>query len=93
MGENKDPIYRLGEVTWILGTLVAAALAIIYAGLPAASYVDELLFGPKPRDPGNFSIFSTFMWIIIIPNIAAIPFFFVVWISNKMFARNDDHDF
>ncbi len=89
MSKQKDPIYRLGEATWVIGTLAVAALAVFYAGLPAASYVDELLFGPKPRDQGFFLMF---LWLVIIPNIAAAPFFVVVWLSNKAFGRDKEGD-
>ena len=88
--QKKNPIYRLGEATWILGTLGLAALAVMYVGLPAADYVDVLLFGPKPRDPSGF--FLLLAWIAIIPNIVAAPFFFVYWLSNKVFGGDKEDE-
>lgn len=33
-----------------------------------------------------------FLWLVIIPNIAAAPFFVVVWLSNKAFGRDKEGD-
>lgn len=87
--DKKDPIYRLGEVVWVFGTLGLAALAVWYGGLPAAGYVDELLFGPKPREQG---FLLGFIWLLIVPNVAAAPFFLLLWLSSKAFGRDKEDE-
>lgn len=89
MRGKRDPIRRLGDATWAVGTIGVAALSVVYVGLPAANYIDELLFGPRPRDLG-FPLLV--VWLVIIPNIAAAPFFLVAWASNRFFCIDADED-
>jgi len=86
--DKRDRTRRVGELTVMFGSLGVAVLAVLYVGIPVAGYVNELLFGPPPRD---LSFLNLLVWLVIIPNIAAAPFFGIMWASNKLFSQYGDN--